>query len=258
MGRLIGMSQEGGALGIDDRGQGPAGDPVGQSAAAWAGGGQAGGLGGPAAAAPGDSVTITVNMREYPVLKQSMTAKEIKDMAGAPAHHMLILVGGEPGKAGEGSDEPQADADIIKLAPGMRFRAVNSATFGSQAAMQAPPLLQDHVRVLESRGFAVEVTVSDAIYIVIKDYPIPEAIWDRSSSDLLVMAYDTYPNAPLDMFWLDPPVSRRNGQADGVGTETRNGREWQSFSWHIGGWDPAHDSLLTYLDVVDDRLRRDR
>lgn len=245
------MSQEVEALGIDDRGQGPVGDPVGQSAAAGTGGGQ-GGLGGPAAAAPGDPVTITVNMREYPVLKQSMTAKEIKDMAGAPAHHMLILVGGES------NDEPQADADIIKLAPGMRFRAVNSATFGPQATMQAPPLLQDHVRVLESRGFAVEVSVSDAIYIVIKDYPIPEAIWDRSSSDLLVMAYDTYPNAPLDMFWLDPPVSRRNGQADGVGTETRNGREWQSFSWHIGGWDPAHDSLLTYLDVVNDRLRRDR
>lgn len=239
------MSREGGASGINDGERGPGSE-------------RAGCHGGPVAAAPGDSVTITVGTREYKASKPVMTAREIKDMAGAPVHHLLFLVAGGPNGAGGRVDEPHADADAIKLTPGMRFRAVNSAIFGSQAAMRAPPLLQDHVRVLKSRGFAVEVTVSDAIYIVIKDYPLPRGIWSRSSSDLLIMAYDTYPNAPLDMFWLDPPVSRRNGPADGVGTETRNGREWQSFSWHIGGWDPAHDSLLTYLDVVNDRLRRDR
>ena len=197
-------------------------------------------------------------MNEYTVSKPEMTAREIKDMAGAPIHHLLILVVGEADRAAGGDDEPKADADAIKLASGMRFRTVNSATFGSQVAMRAPPLLEDHIGRLESMGFEVEVTADDAIYIVIKDYPVPGSIWDRSSSDLLIIAYDTYPNAPLDMFWLDPPISRKGGPPDGAGTETRNGREWQSFSWHIGGWDPAHDNLLTYLDVVNDRLCRDR
>lgn len=216
----------------------------------------AGALAEPAATSAG-AATITVNRKEYAATKAEMTAREIKDMAGSPIHHLLILVGGEPDGGTGGGDEPMADADIVRLAPGMRFRTVNSATFGSQAAMQLPPLLQDHIAELESRGFAVEVSVSDAIYVVIKDYPIPGSIWSRSSSDLLIMAHDTYPNAALDMFWLDPPISRKGGPPDGAGTEARNGREWQSFSWHIGGWDPAHDNLLTYLDVVNDRLRRD-
>lgn len=186
-----------------------------------------------------------------------MTAREIKAVAGATRHHMLILVAGDSGE----DDEPQADSDTIALADGMRFRTVNSATFGSQAPLRAPPLLLDHVGQLRLRGHRVEVTAGDAIYVVIKDYPIPDKIWSRSSSDLLIIAHDTYPNAPLDMFWLDPPISRRNGEGaapEGAGTETRNGREWQSFSWHVGGWNPARDNLVTYLDVVDDRLRRDR
>ena len=216
-----------------------------------------GGPAGPTATAGGIALTITVNRRDHTVTRQEMTAKEIKDMAGAPIHHLLILLAGEPGVAAGCDDEPHADTDIIRLAPGMRFRTVNAATFGSHAAMRMPPLLRDHICQLESRGFEVEVAVDSAIYVVIKDYPVPGGIWDRTSSDLLIMAHDTYPNAALDMFWLDPPISRKGAPPDGTGTETRNGREWQSFSWHIGGWDPAHDNLLTYLDVVNDRLRRD-
>lgn len=234
------MGIESGTLGVNDTGRGRGSGPA-----------------GPTATADGIAVTITVNRKEYAVAKAEMTAREIKDMAGAPIHHMLILLAGGPGMAAGCDDEPQADTDVLRLAPGMRFRTVNSATFGSHAAMRMPPLLRDHIGQLESRGFEVEVAVDSAIYVVIKDYPIPAGIWDRSSSDLLIMAHDTYPNAALDMFWLDPAISRKGGPPGGAGTETRNGREWQSFSWHIGGWDPAHDNLLTYLDVVNDRLRRD-
>lgn len=219
-----------------------------------------GGPAGQGAPAGGDgAAAITVNTKRYEVDRPEMTAREIKDLAGAPLHHMLILVAGGPGGPAGGGDEPMADADTVRLARGMRFRTVNSATFGSQgAAAHLLPLLLDHIGRLESMGYEVEVTSGDAIYVVIRGYPIPGNVWDRSRSDLMIMAHDTYPNAPLDMFWLDPPISCRSGEAaGGAGTETRNGRKWQSFSWHIGGWDPAHDNLVTYLDVVNDRLRRD-
>ena len=245
-----------GRPGEQDAGAAPAGTAFGGGGERWQGrpGSSAGQETG--AAAAGSPVTITVNRESYRVDRPDMTAREIKAVAGATRHHILIRVAGDSGE----DDEPQADSDTIALADGMRFRTVNSATFGSQAPLQAPPLLLDHVGQLRLRGHKVEVTAGDAIYVVIKDYPIPGRIWSRSSSDLLIVAHDTYPNSPLDMFWLDPPISRRNGGAapEGAGTETRNGREWQSFSWHVGGWNPARDNLVTYLDVVDDRLRRDR
>ena len=138
----------------------------GAAAAARDGGGPAG----PGAPAGGDgSAAITVNTKRYEVDRPEMTAREIKDLAGAPLHHMLILVAGGPGGPAGGGDEPMADADTVRLARGMRFRTVNSATFGSQgAAAHLPPLLLDHIGRLESMGYEVEVTSGDAIYVVIR------------------------------------------------------------------------------------------
>ena len=97
----------------------------------------------------------------------------------------------------------------------------------------------------------------EVIGVVIKNYPLPDSIWDRSAADLLIKTHPTYPNATIDMFWLDPPVSLRRGvPVNGATIEAQFGRQWQRFSWHVGTWDPAHDSLMTYLTVVDDRLGR--
>lgn len=124
--------------------------------------------------------------------------------------------------------------------------------------MNLPPLLQEHINSLERAGYAVDAIPGAVIGIVIKSYPIPTDIWNESSADLLIITHPTYPNAAIDMFWLDPPISLRRGvPANATTMEEQFGKEWQRFSWHVGIWDPAHDNLLTYLRVVDDRLSRD-
>ena len=123
--------------------------------------------------------------------------------------------------------------------------------------MRLPPALQAHIDKLREEGRTIETIQGDEIGIVIKDYPLPAEIWDRPSADLLIKTHPTYPNAAIDMFWLDPPVSLRRGAPVNAATiEDQFGRQWQRFSWHVGTWDPVHDSLLTYLTVVDDRMSR--
>ena len=123
--------------------------------------------------------------------------------------------------------------------------------------MRLPPALQAHIDKLREEGLTIETIQGDEIGVVIKDYPLPAEIWSQPSADLLIKTHPTYPNAMIDMFWLDPPVSlRRDAPVNAATIEAQFGREWQRFSWHVGTWDPAHDNLLTYLTVVDDRLSR--
>lgn len=124
--------------------------------------------------------------------------------------------------------------------------------------MDLPPLLEEHIGVLRQAGYDVEAIPGATIGIIIKSYPIPPDIWNEPHADLLIITHPTYPNATIDMFWLDPPISLRRGvPANATTMEMQFGREWQRFSWHVGSWNPAHDNLLTYLKVVDHRLSRD-
>lgn len=123
--------------------------------------------------------------------------------------------------------------------------------------MALPPLLEEHIAHLRSQGFEIETKEDSEICIIFKSYPVPNNIWNPDKTDLLVVTHPTYPNAKMDMFWVDPPLSLKSGaQPQAVSPDTRCGRSWQRFSWHVQTWNPAHDNLLTYLNVVDDRLKR--
>lgn len=123
--------------------------------------------------------------------------------------------------------------------------------------MALPPLLQEHIEQLRLQGYNIETKEDCEICIIFKDYKTPSNIWTLDKVDLLVVTHPTYPNAKMDMFWVDPPIALKSGaQAQAVSPETKCGRNWLRFSWHVQSWNPAHDNLITYLNVVDDRLKR--
>ena len=121
-----------------------------------------------------------------------------------------------------------------------------------------PPKLQEHIVALRERGYEVETVDNGEIAVVIKDYKIPGRIWSRASADLRIATDARYPKSALGPFWLHPPVTRRNGDSiNGAGSTEWEGRAWRTFCWNVVHWDPKYDNLLTHLDVVDDRMRRD-
>lgn len=249
-------------------------------------GGDAHGTGPTTTTGGDDGILITVNRKDYEAPKPDMTGIEIKEMAGAPLHHALILVAGDPGGGADGDGQPVPDDAAIHLARGMRFRTVNRAEFGcamsgshsvaslahggdggdatlcpgNQAAAltELPPKLREHIAILEGRGYKVEAVDNGEIGIVIKDYKIPAHIWSRPSADLRLSTDSSYPEPKIGPFWLCPPVSRRNGDTvRATGSTVWEGRTWQTFHWEVVHWDPRYDNLLTHLDVVDDRMWRD-
>jgi hypothetical protein len=124
--------------------------------------------------------------------------------------------------------------------------------------MAIPDLLTQHIEQLRQKGYTINVIEEgQEIGIIFVKFPIPESIWNRTVVDLLVVAHLAYPNSKLDMFWVDPTIALKNGNTPKATTNAnRFGRAWQQFSWHVNSWNPGHDNLITYLDVVNDRLRR--
>ena len=131
--------------------------------------------------------------------------------------------------------------------------------------MNVPPLLEQHLSHLRGNGHEIEVTSEGSgelarIYLVFKGYPVPPSIWGLATVDLLVMAQGVYPNTKMDMFWVAPVLLLPDGRRPEGGTsdESYLGRVWQRFSWHPSSWNPAHDNLLSYLELVNHRLHQRR
>ena len=125
--------------------------------------------------------------------------------------------------------------------------------------MTLPDLLSEHIDQLRSQGYEIDVIEQQQeIGIVLRNYPIPDSIWSCTMVDLLVMTHPSYPNPKMDMFWVNPTITLKDGREPNAAAkiESKFGRTWQRFSWHVNSWNPVHDSLITYLDVVNDRLRR--
>ena len=75
-------------------------------------------------------IIITIGKEEFKVYKPKLTGKEIKMLAKGPSDHLLVLVVGKPDPVAGGDDKIIADDEEVDLKNGMRFRIVNSATFG--------------------------------------------------------------------------------------------------------------------------------
>ena len=95
--------------------------------------------------------------------------------------------------------------------------------------------------------------------LVLAAWTLP-AGYTQGSADLLIRLPPGYPDAPPDMWWFAPAVSRPDSfliEATQV-TETYLGRNWQRWSRHL---DPTHwfsgtDGLESYLSLVWRETRR--
>ncbi|SRR6266496_2956032 len=127
--------------------------------------------------------------------------------------------------------------------------------------MGLPPQLQADLADLRERGFSVtaqrQPEDGQKVLIVFDHYDLPPG-WTKRETRLLLISDVSYPNSKLDMFWVDVDLMLKSGSIpEGAGTvETHLGQAWRRFSWHVQRWNPAHDSVVTYLDTVNARLRR--
>ena len=96
--------------------------------------------------------------------------------------------------------------------------------------------------------------VPGGLGVLIQDFPLPVG-YEPERASLLVLLPPGYPNAKLDMFFLNPPVRRNDGQGIGALTQTTHfGQEWQRWSRHYS-WQPGVHCLATHLQYAENTMR---
>lgn len=119
-----------------------------------------------------------------------------------------------------------------------------------------PARLAEEVSALREAGYRATLTQSDGwAMVVLHDVGVAVG-FNKASTNVLLKLPLSYPHGKPDMFWTDVDLVLANGdtpkQADSV--EPALGKDWRRFSWHLSSWNPASDSLLTFIEFVEHRL----
>ncbi|MCY3673669.1 MAG: multiubiquitin domain-containing protein [Paracoccaceae bacterium] len=89
--------------------------------------------------------------------------------------------------------------------------------------------------------------------LIIEGFTVPFG-FNSSNTRLMVLIPVGYPATPLDMFYVDPPLSKTNGQIPGcLATEAHFGTSWQRWSRHYD-WKVGEHSIISHLEYVVSEL----
>lgn len=103
---------------------------------------------------------------------------------------------------------------------------------------------------------------SGAHLITIPDVLLP-AGWNRATETIYFLAPPGYPGGQPDCFWVGQVNFRLANGATPQASNDANpipevGQRGTWFSWHLQTWNPNTDSLLTYFNVIMQRLNPPR
>jgi len=105
----------------------------------------------------------------------------------------------------------------------------------------------------------IEPLPSGAALISIPEFQLPPG-WSQPRTTVRFLAPVGYPLAKPDSFWASPQLRLQNGAMPQAANQSPvpevNGAPQLMFSWHLGKWNPNRDCLLTYLRVIEQRLRQ--
>jgi hypothetical protein len=118
-----------------------------------------------------------------------------------------------------------------------------------------PVAAQELARLTAVRPAASLDAQPDASLIVeVPDIALPGG-WSLPTTTVRWVLTAGYPAAQPDCFYTDLELRLANGAMPmNSGVQTLQGRQLLWFSWHIQGWRPGRDDLLSYLRFTESRL----
>lgn len=111
---------------------------------------------------------------------------------------------------------------------------------------------------LESKGLSFEEVIDGQQKgIVIKGFKLPSGRYDTEQADILILFASGYPDAPPDMFYLQPWVKLLPGLKYPKAADQAlvfNSQKWQRWSRHNNEWRPGIDGIWTMLKRIENAL----
>lgn len=96
--------------------------------------------------------------------------------------------------------------------------------------------------------------------IIVYEYPVPEG-YNEDKIDINLRLEAGYPDQPIDMFYVFPELSKKNGkEIAAMSNDTFDGRNWQRWSRHRTGtnpWRPGFDDISTHMSLINEILAKE-
>ena len=114
---------------------------------------------------------------------------------------------------------------------------------------------------LAARGFPWETLIEAGVrWLIVHDFPVPPGY--NQAKVLVAIRIETgYPDAPLDMVYVFPPLARQNGHGIGaLSSQPLDGKIYQRWSRHRtphNPWRPGEDDLATHLHLIEHWFERE-
>lgn len=98
-------------------------------------------------------------------------------------------------------------------------------------------------------------------WFILRGYKLPDG-YRQEAVDIAVLMPPSYPAAQLDMFFCAPHLSLESGHPipQTQSRQTIAGRSYQRWSRHRSGptvWNPAKDSLISHIALIEDAIARE-
>lgn len=118
-----------------------------------------------------------------------------------------------------------------------------------------PVAEQELTRLTECRPAAALHAQTDGTLIVEVPGLVLPAGWSLPSTTVRWVLSSGYPAAQPDCFYTDTELRLASGAMPvNSGIQKLQGRQLLWFSWHVQGWRPGRDDLLSYLRFIEIRL----
>lgn len=122
-------------------------------------------------------------------------------------------------------------------------------------------LLPEDQEFLDEYGLPWETIVDGSQWVLIHDFPLPDG-YNNPRATAAIRMETGYPSSPLDMVYLYPPVSRKDGRVIGA-TESMqpiDGKNFQRWSRHRTAqnpWKVGRDNLGAHIILIEEWLERE-
>ena len=130
----------------------------------------------------------------------------------------------------------------------------------SDTEIDNPLLEEDVAKLAEVTRCEIDTCRQDQLVgVVVRCVTLPDGIYNKPTSDLLLQTTVQYPLSAMDMFWVDVDLTLASGAvpAGAESIETHFGQPWRRYSWHRNvPWVPGRDCLSSHFEFAIARLQR--
>jgi hypothetical protein len=123
-------------------------------------------------------------------------------------------------------------------------------------------LLPEDRQFLDDYGLVWETLIDGSQWVLVHDFPSQHEGYVQPAVTIAIRLETGYPHTALDMVYVLPALSRKDGQQIGAteATQVIAGQTYQRWSRHRTGhnpWKPGQDGIGTHIFLIEDWFARE-